>query len=71
MRDLIVSALFGEMNELLEESNSTLSTQTVIIPKVLLQTLGKIKTSVCIRNILGDSLQPLIGLFLISQLKVF
>lgn len=46
-------------------------TQTVIIPRALLQTLGEIKMSVCIGNILGDSLQPLIGLFLISQLKVF
>lgn len=46
-------------------------TQTMIIPKVLLETSGKIKTSLCIRNILRDSLQPLIGLFLISQLKVF
>lgn len=70
MRDLIVSALFGGMNELLEEGNSTLPNSNCDRTEVLLQ-MGEIKTSVCIRNIWGDSLQPLIGLFLISQLKVF
>lgn len=43
MRDLIVSALFGGMNELLEESNSTLSNSNCHHTKSLASNWGKSK----------------------------
>lgn len=41
MRDLIVSALFGGMNELLEESNSTLSSSNHDHTKSLAPNFGE------------------------------